>query len=61
MAITLETGSVEALNDACHSAWGIAVNKTSTTSARAAISQTVSIDNPAIESDRSKGSTLGKH
>ena len=37
----LRTGGVEALNDACHWAWGIAV-KTSTTSACAAIWQTVS-------------------
>ena len=37
----LSTGGVEALNDACHSVWGIAV-KTSATLARAAIWQTVS-------------------
>ena len=37
VATTLRiTGSVEAVNDACHSVWGIVV-KTSTTSARAAI------------------------
>ena len=37
----LRTGGVEALNDACHLAWGIAV-KTRATSARAAIWQTAS-------------------
>ena len=55
----LRTGDVEALNDACHSVWGIAV-KTSAASARAAIGR-LSLDNPAIESDRSKGNTRGKH
>ena len=41
----LRTGGVEALNDVCHSAWGIAV-KTSTTSACAAIWQ-LSLENSA--------------
>ena len=41
----LRIGGVEALNDVCHSAWGIAV-KTSTTSACAAIWQ-LSLENSA--------------